>query len=143
MLRPLIIVIATGAALLGANAAQAGSTHWSVGVDGPGASVYVSDAARGLQLGVALYAGTPPVYPVPLYGAPAAAYVPTRAGDAVPALFYGERYGGRRDGDAARWERRREDAIAREDHARQERGARWARNDDRRDDRDGRHLRRD
>ena len=45
MLRPILAAMVASAALLGANAAQAG-THWSIGINLPPAGIVVSDGGR-------------------------------------------------------------------------------------------------
>ncbi|MFG6466939.1 hypothetical protein [Roseateles sp. BYS87W] len=68
MFRHALVTLATGTALLGAAAAQAG-THWSIGISLPATGVYVTDAPR--------YMAPPPVYyaPPPVVYAPAPRYV--------------------------------------------------------------------
>ena len=129
MLRPLIAVIATSAALLGATAAQAG-THWSVGINVPVAAVVVSNGGYYVQDPAPVYyAPVPEVRyaPVPRYIA-SEPYYDTPRFYAPPTVVYSEPEGAyqvpyrdwTRDHDT-RWERRREFERARWDHERHER----------------------
>jgi hypothetical protein len=141
MFRPLSLIFATGMALFGATAANAG-THWSIGVNLPvpgivvtnGGGYYVREPAP------VYYAPAPVVRyaPVPAYETPV--YVQPQVGyaDEEPLYEAPYRVDSYRSWDAdrgARWERHREFERARWSHVRQEREERrWERDDRRRGD---------
>lgn len=120
MLRRTVAILATGAAMLAANAAQAG-TSWSIGINLPGAAVVVADGPRHHVREVT------PVYYAP---APVVRYAPRHEREVYyvppPRVVYETRYRDRHvhHHHDHRWDDRRHD-----------------RRDDRRDDR--RHDRRD
>lgn len=119
MLRPILVALATGAALFGATAAQAG-THWSIGVgiNLPVPGVVVADDVRYVEPAPVYYAPPPP--PVVTY-VPAPTYV---YGDAYyappPRVVYAPAYRDRR------WVDRDDDWQWRRQHERHEH---WDRDD--------------
>jgi hypothetical protein len=97
MLRPILVALATGAALFGATAAQAG-THWSIGVgiNLPAPAVVVADNVGYAEPAPVYYAPPPPVVtyvPAPRYVYRDAYYAP------APQVVYEPAYRGRRWGD--------------------------------------------
>ena len=99
MLRPLIAVFVSSAAVLGAGTAQAHGVQWAVGIDLPVAAVAVASGGVYLQPPVPVYAPAPVAYVAPRVCAPRVVYAP------VP--FYGVAYHGWRDGHDRRWDDRR------------------------------------
>ena len=89
MLRPILAAMVASAALLGANAAQAG-THWSIGINLPPAGIVVSDGGRYYEPAPAYYAPPPVVYAPPRYVERDVYYAP------APRVIYETSYRDRR-----------------------------------------------
>ena len=110
MLRPILATLIAGAALLGATAAQAG-TSWSIGISLPPADFVVSNAPR-------YYAEPAPVYyspaPVVRY-APAPRYERDVYYAPAPRVVYERSYHDRR------WDRRNDRWDGHRDHDRHDR----------------------
>ncbi len=118
MLRTLFATLTAAVALVGVNAAQAG-THWSIGINVPAAGVVVSNGVRYVEPAPVYYAPPPPVYyaPAPRYVERQVYYAPPPP----PRIVYETTYRDRRWDDRRddRWDRRHD----RHDH-------RWDRRDD-------------
>lgn len=116
MLRPILAVMLTGAALFGATAAQA-ETRWSIGINLPAAGIVVSDGPR--------YYQPAPTY----YYAPAPRYVHRDVYYAPPPrVVYETSYRDRR------WDGHRDHGHhghgrGHDRHDRHDRGDRWDRGD--------------
>ena len=125
MLRRTVAILATAAALLGANAAQAG-TNWSIGISLPGAGVVVSDGPRHYvrEVTPVYYAPAPVVRYAPRYVENEVYYAPP------PRVVYETHYRHRQvhHRHDHRWDDRRHDRHDRRDDRRDER------RNDRRDD---------
>lgn len=151
MFRPLIAVIATGAALLCATAVHAGGTHWSVGINVPVGGVVVSNGGYYVQEPAPVYYPVPARYaprsyyeaPATYYEVPRAVYVPPPVVYAEPEPVYAVPYVGWRGGNEHHWEHRHDFEQARWERARHEHGGRWERGEHRGDDGDARHGHRD
>ncbi|MFT7773683.1 hypothetical protein [Roseateles sp.] len=121
MLRSILVTLATGAALLGATAAHAG-THWSIGINLPAAGVYVSDAPRYVVPAPVYYDPPPVVYvPAPRYVQREVYYAPPPPRRVVYETVYRERRWGDRE---RRWDRYEH---GRHDHDRDDYGPRRGR----------------
>ncbi|MGQ3053739.1 MAG: hypothetical protein ACT6S0_18335 [Roseateles sp.] len=117
MLRSFLAALLTGAALLGAPAAQAG-TQWSIGINVPAAGVVVSNGSRYyIEPAPVYYAPPPVVYHAPRHHhvhrhvyvpAPRVVYQTSYRGDRRWDRHDGHRHGdrghGRRDRDDHRWD---------------------------------------
>ena len=115
MLRPILAALVTGAALLGASAAHAG-TQWSIGINLPPAGLVVSDGGRYYEPAPVYYAPPPVVYaPAPRYVHRDVYYAP------APRVIYETSYRDRR------WHGR-DDRRDGRDHGRHEH--RWDRDRD-------------
>lgn len=127
MLRSVLVTLATGAAMLGATAAHAG-THWSVGIglNLPPADIVVTNGGRYVEPAPVYYAPPPVVYaPPPVVYAPAPRYIERDVYYAPPPrVVYETSYRERR------WDDRND--YWRRDHGRYEH--RWDRHDHDRDD---------
>ncbi len=141
MFRSLSMIFATGVALLGVTAAQAG-THWSVDINVPVPGIVVANGAYYVSEPPPVYYAPAPTVryaPVPVYDAPPV-YVEPQGVYSNERSVYGVQYRADPyrawDGDRDHhWEQRREFERARWEHTRHEAEDRhWGRGEQGHDD---------